>query len=215
MIEKERSRTKETIASSWKEMSGLTRWGNSGSKEIVALANTFCGELVELVDTLDDQKRIHFMGFFANIALVTVGMTKDFEKLNEREIKAFENLFDVLREVRNDIVKFGVTDMLFYEAYYIRDIILENAIGREDYDCKMREGMIFPNYEDLYNIVRTVVDNWGLCCNDLDFSLVFAQFKRDWHEFEMKLDNSSTRLNDRERAAKFIAIVKEYAVRNS
>ncbi len=214
MLKDERIKTKEAIEANRMEMSGLTRWGNTGAKEVIALANTFCDKLVENVDSLDDEVRVRFMGNFSNLALITVATTRDFEALSEREVMAYEKLFDVFGQLCDESVKLGVSDCLFCKIYCVRDIILENAVGREDFDCKYREGMIFPDHVDMHNIIRAIVTHWEMLYLDSDFSLVFSQFKREWHEYEMKSDNDSTRPNGRERAAKFMAIIKDYAALN-
>lgn len=214
MLKDERIKTKEAIEANRMEMSGLTRWGNTGAKEVIALANTFCDKLVENVDSLSDEKKVHFMVYFSNLALITVATTRDFEALSEYEIKAYEKLFDIFGQLCEESIELGVSDCLFSKIYYVRDIILENAVGREDFDCKYREGMIFPDHVDMYRIVKAIVTYWKVLYLDSDFSLVFSQFKRDWHEHEMKFDNDSTRPNGRERAAKFMAIIKDYATLN-
>ena len=110
------------------------------------------------------------------------------QEINDDELDAISKIFDELRAICTDFVNGCKFDIIFDKSMYIREIFLTNTVGREDYDCKYRQGMIFPNFCDVYEIVHKIEANWDKLKESDNFSMLFMNFRREWYHAEINSD---------------------------
>lgn len=188
------------------EFSDSTRWGAKPNSEVIKMGTQFCDELLELAGTLEDEHKIHYTTMFSNVVLVFVSGTRYYEEISAGELKAISKIFDELRAIRDDFMDNGLLDRAFERTMYVREIFLTNTIGREDYDCKYRQGMIFPNFIDVYEIVHKIETNWDILSQNEVFSMLFLGFKEEWKRSEMKRSDA-TPIDARLAARQFIEML--------
>lgn len=176
MLTEERKRVKTEIWQDVKEFSGETRWKCVPNSDVIKKGTKFCGEIMNLVDSLEDEHKVHCTALFANVVLIFVAQTRCYEKIYEEELEAIDKIFDELRVLRDEFLSKGLTDNMFEKIMYIREIFLTNTICREDYDCKYRQGMPFPNFVDLYQIVHKLNRNWDKLVSDEGFKRKKIEF---------------------------------------
>mgnify|MGYP007070327642 CR=1 FL=1 len=176
MLSEERTKAKTEIWKNVTEFSGETRWKWIPNSKVIKMGTKFCDELINLADTLEDEHKVHCTALFANVVLVFVAETRYYDEISEEELEAISKIFDELRVLRDEFLCNGLTDDMFDKIMYIRDIFLTNTVCREDYDCKYRQGMPFPNFVDLYKIVYKLNRNWDMLVGD-------ERFKRKKIEF--------------------------------
>ena len=203
MLEKERQKAKGEIQKNIAEFSGETRWKRTPHSSVIEMGTKFCNELIDLTETLDQENKISHVSLFSNVVLVLVAETSAYEGISDDELEAFEKLFDELRVLKDEFLKNGLTDYMFEKIMYIRELFLTNTVCREDYDCKYRQGMPFPNFVDLYEIVHKINVNWDNLVKDKDF----RRKKVDFFEFR-HFDCTDTG-KEREFAREFLNMLDE------
>ena len=203
MLEKERQKAKGEIQKNIAEFSGETRWKRTPHASVIKLGTKFCNELIDLTETLDQENKINHVSLFSNVVVVLVAQTSAYEGISKEELEAFEKLFDELRVLRDEFLKNGLTDYMFDKIMYIRELFLTNTVCREDFDCKYRQGMPFPNFIDLYEIVHKINANWDSLVENKDFKRKRVDF------FELRhFDNTDTG-KERKFAREFLNMLDE------
>lgn len=187
--EKRRENLRAAIESDIISFSGETNWGPKPNSKVIEMGEAFCRELIKCADAFGDDDDASQMGFFSNVVVrVLVANTRYFEKINDDELTAISNIFNDLRALRDEFVRDRDFDTIFNKCMYVREMYLTNALCREDYDCKYRQSMIFPNFCDLYEIGHKILVNWDKLHMAPDFHMVFTLFRRDWYHTEINAD---------------------------
>ena len=176
MLTEERTKAKAEIQQNVTEFSGETRWKWVPNKKVIQRGTKFCDELMSLADTLEDEHKVHCTALFANVVLVFVAETRYYDQISEEELEAIDKIFEELRALRDEFLCNGLTDEMFDKIMYIRDLLLTNTVCREDYDCKYRQGMPFPSFIDLYEIVYKLNRNWNKLIADEGFKRKKVEF---------------------------------------
>ena len=167
MLNEERQRAKTSIQQIVTEFSGETRWGTRPHDEVIKLGADFCDELMNMAETLEDERKVRCTSLFSNLVLVFVAETRYYEGISDEELEAIGQIFGEMEALRDEFLEEGFTDIMFDKIMFIREIFLTNTVCREDYDCRYRQGMPYPNFIDLYEIVHAINANWEkLCCNN-------------------------------------------------
>ena len=196
MLEEKRQKAKGEIRKNIEEFSGITRWNRKPHKGVIEKGTIFCDELMGFADNLEDEIKVSQISLFSNLALVIVAQTSAYEEISDEELDAFDRIFDVMRALRSEFLNAGLTDEMFDKIMYIRDIFLTNTVCREDYDCKYRQGMPFPNFDDLYQIVYKLNRNWNKLIADEGFKRKKVEF------FELRHFGTCTESGDNRAMAR-------------
>lgn len=169
MLEEKRQKAKSEIRKNIEEFSGVTRWNRIPHKGVIEKGTKFCDELMCLADNLEDEIKVSQISLFSNLALVIVAQTSAYEEISNEELDAFDRIFDVMRALRSEFLNAGLTDEMFDKIMYFREIFLTNTICREDYDCKYRQSMPFPDFALLYNVVNILNERWEVFAASYEF----------------------------------------------
>lgn len=196
-IKATREGTRAVIEAKVKEFSNETHWGDKPNDKVVQMGKKFCDEMLEYANTLDDMDSVFRMELFAITVCDLVGCTRSYDSYGDEELEAISKTFDVLRDIRTrmiDGVDFGI---IFDQIMYAKEIFLTNAAGREDFDCKYRQSMIFPNFVDMYEIVNKIESNWDKLAETDNFLLLFIHFRIKWYYTEISTTEGMSVIVDR------------------
>lgn len=199
MAEREITRegTRVVIEARVKEFSNETKWGDKPNIKVVEMGEKFCDEMIEYTNTLEDMDSVFRMELFAITVCNLVECTRYYDEYNDEELEAISKIFDVLRAIRTRMIEGVDFGIIFDQIMYAKEIFLTNAAGREDYDCKYRQGMIFPSFIDMYEIVNKIESNWDKLAESDDFLLLFIYFRTKWYYTEISTAEGMSVINDR------------------
>jgi len=168
------------------EFNSQTRWGGKPNREVIKMGTKFCEELLEYAKTSDFEDKVHCTGLFSSVALILIAGTRDFDVMSEEELEAMSKIFDDLRAIWADFLEKDTFEKMFDRIMYVREIFLTNAVCREDYDCKYRQSMIFPNFVDLYEIEHKIETNWDKFKASTDSTYMFMSFRQEWYSTHVR-----------------------------
>ncbi|MBR2705332.1 MAG: hypothetical protein IKE91_07670 [Clostridia bacterium] len=188
-IEKRLNENRAAIEGAIVSFSGETQWGSKPNAKVIEMGEAYCRELIKCLDAFGGDDDASKLCFFSDVVVrVFVAGTRYYEEIGNEELKAIAGIFNELRMLRDEFIRDRKFDVVFNKAMYVREMFLTNTISREDYDCKYRQSMIFPNFCDLYKIVHKILANWDKLNEYSDFHLMFTYFRRDWYHTEINAD---------------------------